>query len=239
MRKQLWPLAALPLTAVAPAMAYDVQFDQHTDWAYTDSSTPEALHYRPWHFQVGAGPTLTRGQAGHDLESGWNAGGGVTWNPSRYVPFGIRADASYSKFGVRQSLLDQTSTQLGTTVDSGMVAQWGGDLDGEIDIPLSPVARFYLLGGGGWYKTQSTYRQWQVNSATMCTWWGCQVGYVQTEAVVSRTTTPSWQFARNLGIGVEWGVGPGTSFFVEARYMRLGHHSAGQDFIPVRFGVRF
>jgi hypothetical protein len=238
MRKHLWPLAALPLTAAVPAMAYDVQFDQHTDWAYTDSSSPDALHYHPFHFQVAAGPVFTQKAASDDLNDGLNVGGGFTWNPSRYVPFGIRADASYSRFSARQPLLNQTSSALGTQVDDGTVQRWGVDLDGEIDVPLSPVARIYLLAGAGWYKTESTFRQGQDSVATMCAWWGCELGYVHTEAVISSTTTGR-QFARNAGIGMEVGLGPGTSFFIEARYMRLGPQSGRQDFIPVRFGLRF
>jgi opacity protein-like surface antigen len=238
MQKHLWPLAALPLTLATPALAYDVQFDQHTDWAYTDSSSPNSLHYRPWHFQVDLGPVFPQQGASANFDGGWNAGGGVTWYPSRYLPFGIRADGSYTKLGARQPLLDQAATQAGTTVDRGTIERWGGDLDGEIDVPLGTVARFYLLAGVGWYKTQSTFWQSQESPALLCTWWGCMQGFVHSSTLVS-STTDQWQFARNAGVGFEFSLGPGASFFMDARYLRLGSSQAKQDFIPVRFGVRF
>jgi hypothetical protein len=245
MRKHLWPLAALPLTTAMPAVAYDVaydvqqpQFDQHSDWAYTDSATPDALRYRPFHFQIGGGPALTQQSAGQDLSSGWDAGAGFTWNPSRYVPFGIRADASYSSFGVREPLLNQTSAQTGTTVDFGTASRWGADLDGELDVPLTPEARLYLVAGGGWYKTTYSYGANEMNPALFCTFWGCQRGYINQNVNVLSATTP-WQYARNAGLGVEIGMGAGTSFFVEARYMRIGPSADKQDFIPIRFGLRF
>jgi opacity protein-like surface antigen len=241
MHKHLWPIAALPLALAAPALAYDVQYDQpHSDhdWAYTDNSSPYSLHYHPWHFQVEGGPVLPQQSARADFDNGYSVGGGVTWYPSRYLPLGIRADASYNNFSARQPLLDQAATQAGTTVDRGTIERWGGDVDGEIDVPLGTVARFYLLAGVGWYKTESTYWQSQVSPALLCTWWGCMQGFVHSAAMVSRTTD-QWQFARNAGAGFEFSLGAGMSFFMDARYLRLGSSSLRQDFIPIRFGLRF
>jgi opacity protein-like surface antigen len=244
MNKHLWPLALLPLTAAAgPALAYDVQSDKHTDnstdWAYTDSSySPNALHYRPWHFQIQGGPTITQEAEAKNLSNGWNAGAGLTWYPSRYLPLGFRADASYSKFDARQPLLDQAASQAGTNVDSGTIQRWGGDLDAELDIPLGPETRLYLLGGVGWYKSQATYRQNYPVQTTVCSWWGCVDAFINQSAVVQQATSDR-QFTRNVGLGVEWGLAPGTSFYVEARYMRAGAMSLKQDFIPVHFGLRF
>jgi hypothetical protein len=246
MNSHHWPLALLPFTAIAfPAMAYDVQsdqhpaqFDQHTDWAYTDASTPEALHYRPWHFQIEGGPAITQRAAAEDLDNGWNAGAGFTWYPTRYLPFGVRGDATYSRFDARQPLLDAASAATGANISDGTRERWGGDLDGEFDIPITPSARLYLLAGVGWYKSQSTYRQTSQSPALVCSWWGCVNGYVTETTTASQSTTKT-QFARNLGLGMEFGTGPGTSFFVEARYMRLGPANQKQDFIPVHFGLRF
>jgi hypothetical protein len=55
---------------------------------------------------------------------------------------------------------------------------------------------------------------------------------------VARNET-DWHFARNAGAGLEFAMGPRTSFFVEARYMRIDPNSAKNDFIPVRAGFRF
>jgi hypothetical protein len=90
----------------------------------------------------------------------------------------------------------------------------------------------------GWYKTSYSYRQDQLNAATFCSWWGCEQGWVHSNPVVASSTT-QWQLAKNAGLGVEFSMGPGASFFMEARYMRIGSASSRQDFIPVRFGLRF
>jgi len=231
------------LAAAAPALAYDVEVDQpqqpNTDWAYTDdASSPDALHYRPFHYQISGGPVIAQKSASTDLSGGWNAGAGFTWYPTRYIPFGVRVDGSYSRLDPTQSLLSQASSAAGTRVDSGTVERYGGDVDGEIDVPINSFARFYLLGGVGWYKTSYSYRQEQLNEATFCGWFGCESGWVHANPVVASSTT-QWQLAKNAGFGFEFSMGPGASFFMEARYMRIGSAAARQDFIPVRFGLRF
>lgn len=245
MHKHLWPLAALPLAAAAPALAYDVEVDQpqqqqqHTDWAYTDdASSPDALHYRPFHYQISGGPVITQKSTSDDLSGGWNAGAGFTWYPTRYIPFGVRVDGSYSRFDATQSLLSQAASAAGTQVNSGAVERYGGDVDGEIDVPINSFARFYLLGGVGWYKTSYSYRQEQLNETTFCGWFGCESGFVHSDPVVANSTT-QWQLAKNAGFGFEFSMGPGASFFMEARYMRIGSAATRQDFIPIRFGLRF
>lgn len=236
MMKHLWAMASL--VVAGPALAYDVPFDQHTDWAYTDSASPAALHYRPFHFQMEGGRTLTEKGASQDLSNGWNAGAGLTWYPSRYLPLGVRVDASYSEFDARSRLLEETSDALGVPVDKGRLRRWGGDVDGEIDIPLTPQVRLYLVAGVGWYKTQALYKQYQYEPLMLCGWWGCALGYGSSSVLVSRATG-DWEFSRNAGLGLEFGMAPGASFFMEARYMRVGPSSARQDFIPIRFGLRF
>jgi opacity protein-like surface antigen len=238
LNRHLWLLAALPsLAAADPALAqYDAQYDAHSDWTYSDPQ--DTLRYRPWHFQIFGGPTATKQSAGTNLDNGWNAGAGFTWYPSKYLPLGLRADASYSKFGARQPLLDQAATAAGTSVDQGTLHQWGADFDGELDFPLGPRARFYLLAGIGWYKEQHSYSQNQVTEATLCNWWGCAPGYVTSETTVYKDNS-GWQYARNAGLGLEFAMGQGASFFVDARYLRIGPSSKKYDFIPIRFGLRF
>jgi hypothetical protein len=242
MNKHPWLLAVLLLSAgTTPALAQNgsqssSQYDAHSDWTYTEPQD-YSFQYRPFHFQVEGGPTITQKDAATNLTNGWNAGAGLTWYPVKAWPLGFRADASYSKFDARQPLLGQAATMAGTSVDSGIVTMWGGDTDLELDLPLSPHSRMYLLGGIGWYKQQETYKQNSVTSATICDWWGCAPGYISSETTVYRQTG-AWQNSRNAGVGFEFALAPGATFFVDARYMRIGSN-AKNDFIPVRFGLRF
>lgn len=242
MNKHYWLLAVLvSFTIATPALAQsdqsDSPYDTHSEWNYTEPQDT-SFHYRPFRFQIEGGPTLTQRTAAQDLDNGFNVGAGFTMYPFKALPFGIRADASYSKLDARQALLNQGSTLAGTSVNQGTVAIWGGDLDAEIDLPLGPHTRFYLLGGVGWYKQQDTFKQYQVNTTTICEWWGCADGYVTSDPVVYRQTGAT-QFAKNAGIGIEFALAPGTSFFVDARYMRIGPSFAKFDYIPIRFGLRF
>jgi hypothetical protein len=46
-------------------------------------------------------------------------------------------------------------------------------------------------------------------------------------------------FAENAGAGLEFSLGEGASFFVEARYMRFNQHGQRLDFVPIKIGLRF
>jgi hypothetical protein len=115
---------------------------------------------------------------------------------------------------------------------------WGGDVDLELDTYLSPYVRMYLLAGGGWYRQQTTYRQRNYYAGLLCDWWGCAPGYYGVDTIIARNTS-NWHFAKNAGIGFEFAMSPSTSFFVEARYMRLNPKEGTSDFLPIRAGLRF
>lgn len=57
-------------------------------------------------------------------------------------------------------------------------------------------------------------------------------------AIVSRSST-GLRFAKDAGIGVEIAPGNDTSFFVDARYLRINPSQRKFDFIPISFGLRF
>lgn len=241
MNKHTWLLATVLALAVAtPALAqYSSQFDVHSDYTYSyGDPLASAFRYKPFRFQIEGGPTISQRTAATDLDNGWNAGAGITWYPIKSWPIGLRADASFSKFSARQALLTQAAAQAQTALNSGTVKRWGGDTDAELDLPLGPHARLYFLAGVGWYKSQATYRQSQDMSAQFCSWWGCAPGYITTDPIVYRQTSNT-QIAKNAGVGLEFAVAPGATFFVDARYTRIGPSWARYDYIPVRFGLRF
>ncbi len=206
----------------------------HSETAYYDS----AFQYHPFRFHIDGGGTITQRATENYLDNGWNAGAGFTWFPTSHLPMGIRIDGTYNDFTARRALLDRAAATYQTRVDSGNQRMWGGDVDLEFDLPLSPYVRAYLLAGGGWYRQQTTYRQTNYQAGYICYWFGCGPGYYGVTGIVSRNTT-EWHFARNAGLGFEFSMGPWTSFFVEARYMRLDPANAKSDFLPIRAGLRF
>ena len=210
-------------------------------WTHSESSYPAAstgFQYHPFRFHIDGGGTLTQRSNDTLLDNGWNAGLGLSWFPTSHLPLGIRVDGTYNEFDARSPLLNQAASTYGTRVDNGNQKMWGGDVDLELDLPLSPYVRFYLLAGGGWYKQQDTFRQVNFYPGYFCDWWGCGPGYAGYRSIVARNTT-DWMFAKNAGLGFEFAMAPRTSFFIEARYMRLNPNDAKSDYLPIRAGLRF
>jgi hypothetical protein len=207
---------------------------------WTDQSTYEnyGFQYHPFRFHINGGGTITQRANNTLLDNGWNAGLGLTWFPSSHLPIGVRVDGTYMEFSGRPDLLNDASSTYGTRVDEATQKMWGGDVDLEIDLPLSPYVRMYLLAGGGWYRQQTTYRQRNYYKGLLCDWWGCEYGYYGVDSIVARNTT-DWHFAKNAGVGFEFAMSSMSSFYVEARYMRLNPVDAHSDFLPIRVGLRF
>lgn len=210
-------------------------------WVHSESHYPESksmFQYHPFRFHIDGGGTITQRSSESSLDNGWNAGLGLSWFPSSQLPLGLRIDGTYNEFDARGTLLNQAAATYGTRVDNGTDKMWGGDVDLELDLPLSAYVRAYLLAGGGWYRQQFTYRQTNFYRGYFCDWYGCGPGYYGIDSIVARNTT-AWQFAKNAGLGLEFAMGPRTSFFVEARYLRLNPQDTHSDFLPIRAGLRF
>jgi opacity protein-like surface antigen len=228
-------LGVLSLLGIAmPAFA---QYEGPS-WIHSvDTYYSHTLQYHPFRVQVAGGGTITQRAIENDLSNGWNVGAGLTWYPTSHLPLGLRLDGIYNQFSPRGALLDQATARYQTRVDSGTIRMWGGDVDLEIDFHLGASVRLYLVGGGGWYRQQTTYRQ-QVAGATGCDWWRCGAGSGNVDAIVARDMS-KWHFARNVGLGMEFALGERASFFVDARYMQLDPRRQKSDFLPIRAGLRF
>jgi opacity protein-like surface antigen len=208
-------------------------------WVHSESTYPgSGFKYHPFRFHIDGGATLAKMSNQDLVDNGWNAGVGLSWFPSAHLPLGIRVDGTYNEFDARPNLLNQATATYGTRVDEGTRRLWGGDVDLELDVPLSPHVRAYLLAGGGWYKQEDTFRQVNFYPGYICDWWGCGPGYFGVSSPVARNTS-DWHFAKNAGFGLEFAMGPKTSFFVEGRYMRLNPNDAKSDYLPIRAGLRF
>ena len=211
MSKSLCSLAAvLGLLTATPVLPYDGEV-RACDYC-------ELFPYKPLRVQLEGGRTITQGWGAQYLDNGMNAGLGITWQPSAAVPVALRADAAYMSFDARQRLLDQAASSLGAAIDEGRIKLWGGDIDAELDLKITSGARVYFLLGGGWYDEQNSFHKDGV--------------------LVSRNTT-GMHFAKNAGLGLEFGNGGWAFIFIDARYMRLEASGHNLDFIPIRLGLRF
>jgi opacity protein-like surface antigen len=217
--------APLLLACAAPAMAQ-----------FYYSGEP----YRPLRWQIEGGYSPTVGTTSDYLQGGFSLGGGVTWSPSPLVPLALRLDLSYSEYNATNNLLYQNATALQTEIDSGIGRTWGGDLDGEYDFALGPRIKGYLIGGVGTYQRQIELDQTVFGGGFFCDpWWGfCGPSYFPADAEVAQTTS-SWKFSWNAGGGIEVPLGNGMSWFIDARYLRIGGGYQETEFVPIRIGLRF
>ena len=196
--------------------------------------------YRPLHWQIEGGFSPTVGTTSDYLEGGWNFGGGLTWYPSPLSPAALRVDLSYSEFNATNNLLFQNATLLQTQIDSGAGRTWGFDVDGQFDFALTPYIKGYFIAGVGTYQRQIELYQTVLGGGYFCDpWWGfCGPAYYPAYATVGRTTS-DWKFSWNAGIGFDFPLGNGMSWFVDARYLRIGPADQDTEFVPIRIGVRF
>jgi opacity protein-like surface antigen len=200
--------------------------------AYSEGSE---FKYRPLAAQIHAGYSVTTGETDRYLDDGGNIGFGFTWFPTSVLPIGLRVDGSYSRFAVRNALLDL----YGGDFASGHDNIYGGDADLQLDLAhQSSRAKMYLFGGVGWYREQTYLRQVSLYQGTLCDPYFCVPGYVPVVTGVQRTTSP-WHSSWNAGLGLEIATGDGASFFVEARYQRIAAYNSKLQFVPVRLGLRF
>ncbi len=210
MSKPLCSLAAVSsLLAATPALSYGGAYA--CDYC-------EDFPYSPIRMQIEGGRTITQGWGSHYLDNGTNLGLGLTWQPTAKLPLALRVDGMYQSFEARPLLLSQAGAYLGTKIDEGSVKMWGGDVDAEFDLKVTPGARLYFLAGGGWYDQQNSFRQ--------------------QGTLISRTTTGT-HFEKNAGLGMEFGNGGTVFFFVDARYLRFKVNGENLDLIPIRLGLRF
>ncbi|HTW38534.1 MAG TPA: hypothetical protein VMD49_08190 [Steroidobacteraceae bacterium] len=198
-----------------------------------ESSRPPELTYQRLSGQVEGGFTPAAGTTSDALRDGGNVGLGITWFPSATVPLGLRADASYSFFGLRHDLL----AAGGTGFTFGHEDLYGGDADLQLDLtrPAS-YAKLYLLGGVGEYRTWTELKMASFTGG--CGPFFCGFGGYPTLTAVDRYTS-AWHGSWNAGFGAEFALSDRTSLFVEARYQRILPYSRALQFVPVRVGLRF
>lgn len=206
--------------------------------AYENDMTESGLAYQALHLQIEGGYGITEGPQKTAFRNGWTAGLGLTWFPVAVLPIGLRVDGSYSRFGATDAELLGESQTAGTEVASGRQELYGADADLELDMTMSAQVKQYLVGGYGTYRQQTVFEHASYMPGTNCLFF-CVPGYIRTDSVVSAKTSP-WVGSWNAGVGFEFsGLQSRTSFFIEARYMRLAPFSSHSGYVPVRVGFRY
>ena len=195
------------------------------------------FQYRPLTGQIEGGYTVTQGEARTALQNGWNGGLGFTWMPFAALPLGFRVDGSYSRFGETNRSLQLAAQSTGANgIIFGRQNIYGGDTDAQIDLKMGPAVREYFFGGVGWYREQTIIKQ--VSFQSVGCFYYCFPAYAAVVSTLERSTT-GWLHSWNAGMGFEFALDPPASFFIEARYLRIGPANDRTEFVPIRFGLRF
>jgi opacity protein-like surface antigen len=193
---------------------------------------------RPIQWHVDGGYAMTTGHTADYLENGWTVGGGFTFRPDPGSPFSLRTDLNFSQFSATNRLISLGEQQNQTQIDDGTGRIVDLSIDAVFDLPLGPRARAYVLGGvGGAYRRIELTQTVGFGGYFCDPWYGyCGVGFFPGDVLVQREETT--RFMWNAGVGVEFPLYAGQSWFVEARYNRM---ATGQptEFIPIRIGMRF
>jgi hypothetical protein len=185
--------------------------------------SPE-LVYRPVHVAIEGGFTATAGSTGDYLNDGGNVGVGISFFPFRSLPVGLRVDGSWSRFDASHAYFDSSGDYAWHSHEN----IYGGDADLQFNLAQpSSHYQLYLLGGAGWYREQHVLDQFTAG----CGYYSC--------GPIEQSSTTGWRNSWNAGVGGEFALPGGTSFFVEARYQRIAPHDSDMQFVPVRAGIRF
>jgi opacity protein-like surface antigen len=209
----LAPLALLGcLGAAAPAFA------QVYSYRYQAAD-------RPVQWFISGGAAIPESDTASNFNNGWTFGGGVNIRPAP-GPFLVRLDFNYSYFDASGQLI-----AANPSANYGYMQTFTGFADGVLEAPFNPWMRLYVMAGPGF-----GYRGIYLTNSAYCNPYFCGPGYGP-GTVVGRDT--STNFAWNAGVGLDFRLPGGQSWFLEARYERLQTSPAPTEFIPIRVGFRF
>jgi opacity protein-like surface antigen len=187
---------------------------------------------RPVQWYLDGGANITEGSTRDDFDNGWTIGTGVIFRGDPAQPFALRLDFNYSRASATNGFISANEAATNTPIDDGTMQTITGFLDGMLEAPFSPWARFYAIGGVG-----LGYRRIELTqNGFFCDAFFCGSGFGRNTLVASSDTT---RFAWNAGAGVNFGLPYGQSWFIEARYERIETTPQATEFIPIRFGYRF
>jgi len=191
-----------------------------------------------WHLMGGYSDPV--GTTSDYLQSGYSLGGGLTFTPSSYSPLDWRFDLAYSEHDASTRLINLGQQTTNVQIDGGTGQIWSLSGNAVYNVPLSYNVRAYGIAGVGAYHTRVELTQTVplYGGYYYCDpFWGfCDGGYGYGNAVVTAHDTTN--FGWNAGIGLEFALPAGNSWFVEVRYHRISASNA-IEYVPIEIGYRF
>lgn len=210
-------------------------------WTEAPAQSYYERYYAPQshvHWHIDAGYAATSGQIADFLDGGWTIGGGLTWQPDYRSPLALRADLNYSRFNATRQLIAINQAANQAQIDHGYGEIVDFSVDGEYRVPLSPYLTGFAVAGVGFAHRRIALTQTVAVGDYICDYWFgyCEFGLVPGDVVVASDNTT--RFAWNAGLGLDFALRGGDTFFVEARFTRV-QTPQPSDFVPIRVGLRF
>jgi opacity protein-like surface antigen len=188
-----------------------------------------------WHVMGGYSEPL--GKTSDYLQGGYSFGAGFSVSPSANAPVNFRFDFSYGEHNASNRLIDLGQQTTPIQIDGGTGQFWSGTANVAYRVPLAYGVRGYGIAGIGAYHTRVEFTQaLPYYGGYYCDpFYGfCYGGYGNT--VVSSNS--STKFGWNAGVGVEFLLPYGNSWFIETRYHRIST-STPIEYLPIEIGYRF
>jgi hypothetical protein len=183
-----------------------------------------------WH--VAAGFSDTSGATSDYLDGGWLVEGGYSYFPQAGA-LGVRADLSYSDYAANGNYFGTGLEPGSAGFGHGYGAITSGSIGAVARAPWSSWARVYALGQVGFSYVQLHSDQYDYGGGCD-SYYGCGGGHGYGYGNLYDATRLSW----NVGVGVEFPLYWGHSWFVEAQYRQI-ETPTPIEYWPVTVGFRF
>jgi opacity protein-like surface antigen len=184
-------------------------------------------------FGAGAGFSVPTGDAGKDLNPGWNFDLRGGYRANRHLALDL--DFNYNRWNLNRAALARVGEPGGYT------SIWSLSFTPVIRAATHSHVTPYVFGGPGlYYRNLSLTQPATVNTLVCDFFFGfCFPATVGVTQVVSSSTT--YKGGVNAGGGLEVRLGPSRAkLFAEARYSRMfTTHGNDITFVPVTFGLRW
>lgn len=181
-------------------------------------------------FGAGAGFTQGVGNAGRNLDYGWNVRGNVGYKFSDHV--GANLNVGFDSMGINSTTL----SNLG--FPGGNVHILSATVDPIVHLNPHGHIDFYVTGGGGLFHW---YQQFTQPTVAVIPAFNPFFGFFNA-AVPANQVLSSYSVNKpgiDIGAGMAFGALGHGKFFAEARYNHIYMTGSHVDYIPVTFGFRW
>jgi len=188
-----------------------------------------------WHVMGGYSEPL--GKTSDYLEGGYSFGGGFSVAPSASSPVDFRFDLNYSEHNASNRLISAGQQSTNIQIDGGTGQFWSATGNVAYRVPFAYGVHGYAIAGIGAYHTRVEltqavpfYGDYYCDPFS-----GFCYGGSDNAVVTANSVT---KFGWNAGVGVEFLLPYGNSWFIETRYHRIDT-STPIEYLPIEIGYRF